>query len=260
MISWFIALPLLWQLVIAFVIIISTVIVSIFGRLAVQKGKFTVGIGKDSSNTASVVPPAESKNNKKMKLRSCDDCYTITRHKYLQADRKIKALEESRMQKIYAQMDQKLEYFQLSMIEQYSQRLNLSVVNNTNQDDCIYEAKLNEALNRVRYELKRALREDGFDQCVDDYSTYVKNEAQSVKTIIYNHLRSVYPKFGMILSKEVVLQDVENSYKQIESKMFEFFDFAKEVTIQITKEIDKIDNECDSDCRSIIGIGINKSC
>lgn len=235
---------------------------SIFGKLAVKKGKFTIGLGKDSPSSTDNKTETETdkvKQDKKVKDRSCDDCYTITRHKYLQADRKIKALEESRMQKIYAQMDQKLEYFQLSMIEQYSQRLNLSSVNNTNnQDDCIYEAKLNEALNRVRYELKRALREDGFDNCVEDYSTYVKNEAQSVKTIIYNHLRSVYPKFGMILSKEVVLQDVENAYKQIELKMFEFFDFAKEVTIQITAEIDEIDEDCDSACRSIIGI--NKSC
>lgn len=259
MISWFLTLPLLWQLVISFVTIASVVVISIFGRLAVKKGKFTVGLGRDTIGHGEDGKNSSEKikHSKKAKDRSCDDCYTITRHKYLQADRKIKALDESRMQKIYAQMDQKLEYFQLSMIEQYSQRLNPNVINNTNQDDCIYEAKLNEALNRVRYELKRALREDGFDKCKDDYNVYVKNEAQSVKTIIYNHLRSVYPRFGMIISKELVLQDVENSYKQIESKMFEFFDFAKEVTIQITDEINKIDKECDCDCRTIIGIKKN---
>jgi hypothetical protein len=254
--KWFNNLPWEWQVVLTILLIISVVVISIYGRLVFQKDKTQIGIGGSSSKDG------KDRNERK---HLCGECYMIIRNQIIETERKIKTTEASRMDRQMNFLDQKIEELQADLMDTYSDHISKIRLPDTAPgvgtiQFRLYEGILNDACAQVKREIRRALRENGYTgMTAPDYACYVKNEARTVMMAIYNHIRKLYPPMesNMIVPIGVVMGDIEASHQTIESLMFEFFNNAKDVNIQVDSEIHRLDKECDAICSQFVGVPVN---
>lgn len=254
MVKWFETLPWQWQIFIVILTIISVVIISIYGKFVFQRGKVLIGIGGNKKDSG------EGEKHK----HPCEECYMIIRKQILETERKIKTVESSRMDRQMNFFDQKVEELQTDLLDIYTENMNKNRTTGMTSgletvQFRLFEGLLMDAFNLTKKEIRRALRENGYNTLqTEDYITYIGNEARTLTNMVYNHLRRLYPpvESNMIVKVNEVLGLVEAYYQNIEDLIMEFFNYAKDVNQHVEEEVLRLDKECDRACSQFIGVSV----
>lgn len=255
--EWFSSLPVHFQLAIIILIIFSTVIISIYGGVKIQKNKndLSINIGGEK-NKDFIKGDTEQK-----RIRKCEDCYMILRDYLLKIDRRIKSLEDAKFYKPLNYLDQKLDELTMMLVNDYLDVINEQATNEekssgeTIKQLRLFEAHIKDACGRIKTEVRRALRENGFAKLQSkDFICYVNSEITVILNTIFHHIRSVYPSNSscMIIDINEVLSLIEQRQGNIAKIVEEFFSYTVDMINQLEQDIQKLEKESIEWCKNFI--------
>jgi hypothetical protein len=261
--EWFYSLPIYAQLPIIITIIFSIIIISVYGGIKIQKSKddisINIGGGKTESKDKNKERNKEVINN--VKIRKCEDCVMILRDHFLKVERTIRSLEEAKFSKPLNYIEQKLEEFSSLLIEDYLNEINKQATDTdkstgeTIKQLRLFEAHLEDACGRIKMEIRRALRENGFCKLSSkELNCYINSEIIRIIDIIPHHIRSVYPSNSscMIIDMNEVLGLYNNRKDDLASIIQDFFVTTTDMINQIDKERKVLEEESNKWCYNFI--------
>lgn len=255
--EWFNALPAHFQLAIIIIVIFSTVIISIYGGIRIQKSKSDLSINIGGEKNKEEV----RKDIITKKVRKCEDCFMILRDYLLKIDRRIRSLEEAKFYKPLNYLDQKLDELTMMLVNDYLNVINEQATNEekssgeTIKQLRLFEAHIKDACGRIKTEIRRALRENGFAKLQPkDFICYVNSEINVILNIIFHHIRSVYPSNSscMIIDINEVLSLIEQRQGEIGKIIEEFFSYTVDMINQLEQDIQKLEKESIEWCKNFI--------
>jgi len=231
--------------------ILSTVVISLYGKIMLKWGKKTLGLGapKNSEYTLQDVPPMVSPTPD-TKKRTCGDCILLVIGEREKVEHK-KNMKENRIlkdQMIFA--EQKIIEIQSIFTDDYAQQIKSNKKETNTLDDQtmqnkMYYGLLRDSLLVLKDEIRRAFKENGFYEIDgNDFSAYVKDKAKNLVSKMSQYMRNLYPTGNnTIVSLDTVIENIDRHYRAIEDITFEVFIKAKDTKVASDRDIKTLDIE-----------------
>ncbi len=228
-------LPPFLLFIVIILLILSIVVISLWGKLTAKWGKNALGVG-DTKDGSPKVLEASKKKVSAVHKRSCGSCVLIMmgeREKYEMRMRKT----QNRVLKDQMNFtEQKIIEIQSLFIDSYTENVSHKraeeKANGRDQENIEYKVfygLLRDSLILVKDEVRRSFKENGFFVLSgNEYATYVKDKTKYLLSILTQNIRNLYPAYGMFISTPDLIHDLESKLSKVEDIVFEVFTHAKE--------------------------------
>lgn len=246
--GWLVVLPWEAQVVIFIIMILSAVVISIWGTAAVKWGATTVGFGGKNKTTG----------RPKLSKRSCGDCVVIMMGTKDTCSLKIEQINKSILKNQMNIAEQKLIELQNLILQTYRTDLeklrpSQSSVAEEMKQFKLYQSVLSVSLTILKDDIRRCFKENGFEELDDsELKSYTKEKSKTLKTICLNHMSNQYPYEGMIVPWDNCVERTDELDKVIENIFSDMFIKAKELKLEANKNIKEITNDFKKEIDNLI--------
>lgn len=182
------------------------------------------------------------------KERSCKDCVMIIRNMIIKKEREIYKKENDIMENRMNFVTQKLLELQSYMLLTYTTELKnrREDMDNNSINETIqyrtYYGILKDALMLAKDEIRRAFKNNGFYDTDDlEFSKYLRDEIEVIKSFISQHILNMYPNSGMIIPYDEITNLKNNVEDKIIDVVSEIFKNARQTFKDNQKDIEVID-------------------
>lgn len=244
-VTWLLSLPLLWKIVIPLLVLVSTVIIALWGGLTIQWGKKTIRLGTNR------------------KGRSCMDCSRYVRITQTKVDRKICTIENKKLKDKMNYSEQRLLGLQSLIVQMYSQLVHSKGVSpgdlsglpldvKESQECNLFEARLGQLIHLIKDELRRSFKENGFHELSEiELSVYIQDQIKTILAMTDNYLGANYPR-QMIISLDEVKDVLHSLRHDVRDAIEDTYRRAKEVEIESEHKITMLETEYETDITTFI--------
>ena len=233
MFLWLAALPMGWQIAIVILLIVSFVVIALRGKMSVWYGKARIGLGNGGSKD------------------SCEKYLTTIRTEERRTNRRVYRIEYNNLKSKMNFAEQKLLIIKRIIFLAYMNTLHKKSEgsgldpNVEEKESNLFESRLKNALDLMGDEIRRAFKENGFqDKGDNELDEYINGESEVLINIYEDYIANNYPK-GMFVSKIELNDIVKSSQEKICQHFNEVFRKAKRIEITSIKEINRIEQEND---------------
>jgi len=250
---WLGTLPIVWQVAVfgltALLVLITVIIVSIYGKAAIQWGKTQIGLGGTESNSDK-------------KKRTCGDCILLTMGKRENLQSDLDMIQKNILKQQMNVAEQKLLECHVEILQTYrstiTSKRDLKKEPDFIREDKeykIYEGALSQSLYQVKDEIRRSFKENGFEELEQiQFLDYVKGRVQLLVGISTSYVDGKYPNENMIVARVEWLHYIQDIYiHKIEAMCSELFQRAREIKIQSDKEVNSLKTKFKEDIDEFIG-------
>lgn len=235
--------------------ILSIVIISIFGRLRAKIGDKDIGIGADENKN--------DKNHKKedtkdsflpptvVVTRSCSDCVKIQMAMREKTEFRLREIEKNILKNQMNFCEQKLIEVDQNILSGFIQIISKKYQDKEEIEKSeIYDSVrglLNEILERLKNEIRRSFKENGFYEYRDrELEDYLEGRIDLLRNIACQHYDNRYPSYKRWISLDDLGNLIENNFNSFK----EIYMVAKEIkrksSLDINEEINKFTEELDT--------------
>lgn len=178
-----------------------------------------------------------------LKPRSCPDCLRILIPEIIKAQSKISSLIVKSVEEQMVFVEQKLNEISAKATGMYygitdsSQKRD--AVENRVQEYKYYMALSELSEYRIKSELRRALKENGFKNFVneDDFQRYIKNKVDNILEIVHQVIQFFDPERALSMEKEIFSDTMVN--RQLYAVVYDIFNQAKRISRETQKKIEQ---------------------
>lgn len=243
----FIAHPVIFSLV-CLILIIGSVVISLRGKAMITWGKVSIGLGESRDKTSF--------------KRTCGDCIMLLFGKREALQSSLDLVQKNILKQQMNIAEQKLLECQVELLQTYrsslTEKRDQDIEIDYNREDReykIYEGALLQAFNCVKDEVRRAFKENGFeDLSGKDFADYVMSKIQLLIGISTSYIDGKYPISGMIIERQEWRKYIQSIYvHRIEELCFNVFELAKDIKKDSISNSDKLKAQFAEDINTIVG-------
>jgi len=240
------ASPIAWSTPLAYIILailVSILVISLFGKLGWTSKFFKFGIGKDKVT--------------RTKKRTCMDCIRILLGKTSKYQMKRDQIQNSVLKNQMTFAELKIKEVELYLVQDYRHSLFSRRTAETNlqleqKEFLIYQEALANACELIKTEVRRSFKENGFHTLSGtEYSTYVKSKVENLISVGREYLMTRYPFDGMTISLDERFKMLDKS--KINNEIFDMYNRAKEIMKDADKDILELDTKYEKEINEFIG-------
>jgi len=234
--AWLLSLPLAWKIATPLIVLVATVIVSLWGGLSFQWGKKTIRLGY------------------KGKGNNCMDCSRYVRITQTKVNREIATLENKKLKDKMNYVEHKLLGLKSIIFQSFSKAMHakgaysdgltgLSLDMKESQECNLFEARLGEIMQIMKDEIRRSFKENGFHEISEvEFSVYINGQTKTLSHMINSYLAANYPR-QMILTLDEVQDLFEILHRDMEDIIEYVYRNAKEVELDTEQKISVLENQ-----------------
>ncbi len=236
MFSWLGSLPLIWQISIPVGVLLTLIILAVWGKVSFSWGKAKIGFGAKSS---------------------CSKCIALVRSIGKKVDRKVAKVEANNLKSKMNFAEQQLLSVHMDMYGRF-----LGAMRKKNKDNPANDiledkeliccrSKLKVVFSLMKDELRRAFKENGFDSLSDnEFNDYIKDESNILVDIFEQFIISNYPRH-MIISYRDITDIVLKMRPVIDKSVESIFKKARAIEVITIEEITKLEEQYEKDVGKI---------
>jgi len=218
------------------IILIALVIVAIKGRIIAKFGDktFHIGGGDDEEHEKSPLPSTVIISQK----RSCGDCVLVLMGEREKLEFKVRSKINRIMKTQMTFVEQKLIEIQTSLLNAVSKKIvRGSTVDESIQYKLIY-GLLKDSLLKIKDEIRRSFKDNGFwDMDVSDFSYYLKDRTQVLKSMFIQYVQNMYPDRGGIIDACTFIEIIEEQSPFLTGLIHDLYMYSRDVKISTDKEV-----------------------
>ena len=234
---------------------IAVVIIALKGKLMVQWGKTVIGLGGSGSPEEKKPGPAIPSGPPPLppgtvyfeKKRSCGDCLHIITSEYEKYNFNKKAREDKVLTYRMNYTEEKLMELETDITTKFEKRID--TLKTQNVGNILLESKMfyglfKEVLYKVKKEIRRSCKENGFCELSDlEFSYFINDKAKIVSSILIREFRNLYPSYGTKVSIDEIISDIESMSTTIHEYIKDIFEYAKQVIEENEKDMKEMEDK-----------------
>lgn len=237
--------PLWAQIISGLSILITSIIISIYGQAAIGWGKTKIGLGGSRSKI------------KYKQKRDCMDCVTILRGKAAKINRKIHSIENKILKDKMNQAEQKIATFQRIVFTKYSKAVRDKGIGSEDRQskECnLYHARMAMALAIVKDELRRSFKENGFHELSEtELNVYIRGQVEMIINIYQEYMVANYPR-QMLVTMEEAQEVIHDLTAEIKDLFEELYRKAKEIEVDYNQDILELEQTYEHEVDEFVGV------
>jgi hypothetical protein len=227
--------------------IIALVIIALRGKLFVQWGKDKViGVGKgDKKEKETKESNKEDKDSigtvtETYIIPSCSDCILLVLGMREKAQMAMDKVENHILKDQMNFCEQKLAELTSIILNEFTKVLDKKEVPvNESLRYEIFRSLLFEITDRIKSEIRRSFKENGFYEYVDgEFSNYINNRCDYIETISEQHYGNRYLAYSSVLPSDLISKIFYENKDRIASIVREVYTTAKSVKSKASEDMD----------------------
>jgi hypothetical protein len=246
--TWLMALPAGWQVILVILLLVSVVVVSIWGKAAIKWGSNTFGFGGR--------PRVKDERKRK---RSCGDCVLILIGMRDKCQIDVDHIEKSVLKDQMNYAEQRLIELQNRLLQLYQMDMAHFRNENTsateeNKQFKAYSGWLNTVFMMLKDEIRRTFKENHFESLNgNDFTLYCESKFNALFAMARSCMNIQYPYEGLIVPTEYKNERMDKMSNELHLMCKQTLEYARDVKRDGIKKVKNMHEEYKKDIDTFVG-------